>query len=239
MNKIQFETIDSTNSYLKRNYLKYDNYTFVSCDYQEKGHGRNGRVWFSDKKESLLFSILIKDKVLISKFNKLSLFSAVCVFELLKEIGVKNISIKWPNDVFVNNKKIAGILLESVSFSNKIEALVIGIGINVNSLRFNSDMLNEPTSIKLETNQDICLEEIKEKIYNKLMFMFENIDKEEKYYLEVIKNNNYLKGKDVCTKINNEDVFVNVFDINDDCSLKVRCDREYSDLYSEEITLKI
>ena len=72
-NKIYFEEIDSTSIYLKKNYKKLDHFTVVFSSMQTKGHGRLGRLWSSNKNENLLFSILIKDKNIINKYETLSL----------------------------------------------------------------------------------------------------------------------------------------------------------------------
>ena len=165
MKTYHFETIDSTSTYLKNNYNNLDDYTFVSADYQTSGHGRYNRRWYCENKKDLMFSVLVKDKELVSKYSFLSLASATVIYDVLKKLSIKNVSIKWPNDVFVNDKKIAGILLESVSFGNGIEALIIGVGINVNSTSFDDNMINTPTSICLELNNEISLNTFREKIY--------------------------------------------------------------------------
>ena len=131
MKELFFETIDSTNTYLKQNYENLDNFTFVRADLQTSGRGRSSRKWLSKKGDNLLFSLLIKDKELINKYKALSINSAYLVLKILEEYGLKNLSLKWPNDIYVNGNKICGILLESVS-KQEIECLIIGIGLNVN-----------------------------------------------------------------------------------------------------------
>ena len=238
MKSIHFKSIDSTSSYLKVNYNKYKNLTFVSTDFQSKGHGRNGREWVSKEKENLLFSILIKDEDLIKKYDCLSLASSVCIYEVLMNLGIENVSIKWPNDVLVNDKKICGILLESVSSGSNIEALVLGVGLNVNSKEF-SNMIIFPTSIQLETNKKISLKTVKKCVYEKFIKMFENIKRNESSYLDTIKNNNYLKNKKVYALIEGKKQFVEVIDINEDNSLKIKSGEEYKNVYSGEITFHV
>lgn len=239
MKKIHFEHINSTSSYLKENYDKYDNLTFVSADYQDKGHGRNNRVWFSEKGKNLLFSVLIKDGDLFSKASDLSLASSVCVYKVLKTIGLENVSIKWPNDVYVNDKKIAGILLESVSYGKGIEALVVGIGINVNDNSFNKDLVDTATSISLEIGNNVDLMSFNEEIYDEFIKTLEEIKLGSKDYLLVVKNNNYLLGKKVYALVNGVKEEVEVVDVNDDNSLKVKLRNEYMNLYSGEVTFHV
>ena len=83
--KAHFEELDSTSTYLKKNYLKYDNMTFISASYQTNGHGRNNRNWHSNPKENLLFSILIKDKN-SQKIIKYDLLKKVLFSELLTKV---------------------------------------------------------------------------------------------------------------------------------------------------------
>ena len=110
---LHFNEIDSTNTYLKNNYLSLDNFTFVSSDYQSNGKGRNDRKWLSDSGENLMFSFLIKDSSLINIAPSLSMMAACEVAKLLEELDIKKVSIKWPNDVLVSDKKICGILLDA------------------------------------------------------------------------------------------------------------------------------
>lgn len=236
MKYYHFQEIDSTSTYLKKNYQKLENFTFVSANYQTKGHGRYNRKWYGECKKDLMFSILIKDKELISKYSYLSLASAAIIYKTLKELDIKNVSIKWPNDVFVNDKKISGILLESVSSDMGIESLIIGVGLNVNSTTFEKEMINNPTSIYLETNKKITLEEIKNSIYNKFSNMFVEIKNNDYSYLQLVRDNNYLKDKMVYAIINNEKTLVKVIDINQDNSLKIDIDGKCINLNSGEIS---
>ena len=121
---LHFDEIDSTNNYLKNSYKLLNNFTFVSADYQSKGKGRNDRVWSSNPKENLMFSFLIKDQNLIKKFSALSIISACLISELLESYQIKDVSIKWPNDVFIKDKKICGILLEGQILEYLVNTIV-------------------------------------------------------------------------------------------------------------------
>ena len=153
MRKIHFKKIDSTNTYLKENYQKLQNFTFVSASYQNKGHGRYNRVWESNKNENLMFSLLIKDKKLISMFSSLSLATSTAILKVLESYKLNNLSIKWPNDVYVKDKKICGILLESISNNTDIDVLVVGVGLNVNQKDFSDEISYKTTSIYKEINK--------------------------------------------------------------------------------------
>ena len=235
---IHFDKIDSTSSYLKCNYNKYDNFTFVSANFQTNGRGRNGRSWINGS-DDLLFSILLKDEKIIQKYNLLSIISSYVIIETLNEYGISNAMYKWPNDVYVNNKKICGILLEGISTSNSINALIIGVGLNVNSDSFSNELTNKATSMYLELNKNININELKQRIYDKFLLVLENIDNCFIDILKKIRTLDYLKDKEVYISYNNEKKKIKVIDVNDDGSLKVILDNKQINIYSGEVTFSI
>ena len=233
-NVVNFEEIDSTSTYLKRTFDKHKDLTVVFASFQSQGHGRMKRVWVSPKGDALLFSILFKDKKVIDNFSSLSLLSAVTIFNFLKDY-VNNVSIKWPNDVYVNGKKICGILLESISYDENISAVILGIGININTLEFPMELKDKATSLYLEKNETFDIEVLKENLLKHLNVMVNNIYNNDKTYLNVIRENNFLKGKTVKAYINNVLEEVDVLDINDDNTLLVKKDEKTYSLSIGEV----
>lgn len=234
MKTIHFETIDSTNTYLKENYEKLDNFTFVSADFQSAGRGRNNRNWKSEKGENLLFSLLIKDKALIDKFSSLSVISA---FSIIKALNPEHLSIKWPNDIYYKDSKLCGILLEAVT-RNEIECLIIGIGLNVNQREFVGEYKRTPTSLYQITNQSQDIRLLKDKIFNQIYSDFMKVKEGYDFYND-IKEYDYLKDRKVYAEINNEVQQIKVLGIDSDYSLKVLKDNETYNLSSGEITFHL
>lgn len=234
MKMIHFETIDSTNTYLKENYEKLDNFTFVSADFQSAGRGRNNRNWKSEKGENLLFSLLIKDKALIDKFSSLSVISA---FSIIKALNLEHLSIKWPNDIYYKDSKLCGILLEAVT-RNEIECLIIGIGLNVNQREFVGEYKRTPTSLYQITNQSQDIRLLKDKIFNQIYSDFMKVKEGYDFYND-IKEYDYLKDRKVYAEINNEVQKIKVLGIDSDYSLKVLKDNETYNLSSGEITFHL
>lgn len=234
MKTIHFETIDSTNTYLKENYEKLDNFTFVSADFQSAGRGRNNRNWKSEKGENLLFSLLIKDKALIDKFSSLSVISA---FSIIKALNLKRLSIKWPNDIYYKDSKLSGILLEAVT-KNEIECLIIGIGLNVNQREFVGEYKRTPTSLYKITNRIYDMSKLKQSIFNQLYSDFMMVKDGYDFY-DDIKEYDYLKDRKVYAEINNEVQQIKVVGIDFDYSLKVLKDNETYNLSSGEITFHL
>lgn len=235
--RIHFSEVDSTNTYLKDNYRIYKNLSFVDASYQSKGKGRLGRAWEANKDESLMFSVLIKDKKLLQNAPKLSLVAGVAVFKYLQQIGLKNVSIKWPNDIYVDGKKICGILLESVSHE-KIDASIIGIGLNVNQETFPEGFYRTPTSIRLETGSTMDLRDVKKDLYKIIKEEILLLKEGKSDYLEVINENSYLKGKDCYCTFKGEKKEIKVLRINDDGSLVGIIDGNEKKIISDEITFE-
>lgn len=234
MKTIHFEAIDSTNTYLKENYEKLDNFTFVSADFQSAGRGRNNRNWKSEKGENLLFSLLIKDKALIDKFSSLSVISA---FSIIKALNLEHLSIKWPNDIYYKDSKLCGILLEAVT-RNEIECLIIGIGLNVNQREFVGEYKRTPTSLYQITNQVQDMRILKDKIFNQLYNDFMKVKEGYDFYND-IKDYDYLKDREVYAEINNEVKQIKVLGIDSDYSLKALKDNKTYNLSSGEVTFHL
>ena len=234
MKTIHFETIDSTNTYLKENYEKLDNFTFVSADFQSAGRGRNNRNWKSEKGENLLFSLLIKDKALIDKFSSLSVISA---FSIIKALNLEHLIIKWPNDIYYKDSKLCGILLEAVT-RNEIECLIIGIGLNVNQREFVGEYKRTPTSLYQITNQTQDMRLLKDKIFNQIYYDFMKVKEGYDSYND-IKEYDYLKDRKVYAEINNEVQQIKVIGIDFDYSLKVLKGNEAYNLSSGEVTFHL
>lgn len=234
MEKIHLSFIDSTNAYLKNNYKELNNYTFVSTDEQSDGRGRNNRQWKSENGKNLLFSLLILDKELIKHYKEISIISAYSIIEELKELGLKDISIKWPNDVFVNDNKICGILLESVT-KNEMECLIVGIGLNVNQIDFNGEYIVEPTSIKKIINKDSDINLLKDRIYQRLIDNLEKLKEGYNFYY-FIKELDYLKNKRVYADINGCTKQVMINGINEDYSLSIYNNDSLENIESGEIS---
>ena len=158
---VKFKQIDSTNNYLKNSYKLLDNFTFVVADYQTNGKGRNDRVWSSEEGKNLMFSFLIKDQDLLKKHNALSIISAIEVAKLLEAYQFKDVSIKWPNDVLIADKKVCGILLEG----QILEYIVVGVGLNVNQKVFPDGLRRPATSLSLEAKKDFNVDEIEKELF--------------------------------------------------------------------------
>lgn len=132
----------STNDYAKK-LLKEDslkNGQVVITDYQSKGRGRSGKYWESERGSNLLLSLVLKpDTLRIDNQYFLNLVFSLGILKTLREMtGKSDFKVKWPNDVYYGDSKIAGILIENFLSGNRIEEAIVGVGLNVNQHSFHS-----------------------------------------------------------------------------------------------------
>ncbi len=156
------ETIGSTNVFLKR--LAQEGAsegTVVIADEQSAGLGRLGREWFSKKGENLLFSVLLRPQLPPSKLFVLTMIFALAGIDAVQDISGLNAMIKWPNDIYIGEKKLGGILAEFSVVQGVVQHLVLGMGLNVNWNPSTERTLLYPTSsIFVESQGKVSREEI-------------------------------------------------------------------------------
>ena len=127
--------------------------TVVLAENQTKGRGRLGRGWVSPKGKGIYASIVLRPKFSLAEVAKLTLLTAVALSEAIEKTTGLTPQIKWPNDLLIGNKKVAGILTEMNADMDRVRFIIVGIGINVNTP---SNSLPEvATSLKIETGQTI------------------------------------------------------------------------------------
>lgn len=145
-----FETIDSTQSEIYRRInSKIENGETVIANLQTNGNGTHGRKWYTDEGGSIAFSMYIETNCNIKKLDGITIEIAKIILEIFKEKYNIELSIKEPNDIVYNSKKIGGILTESKMSGEIVKYLVVGIGINTNKTKFNKEIKNIATSIKM------------------------------------------------------------------------------------------
>ncbi len=235
MNK-HFKVIDSTSTYLKRNYLKMKHLTFVDASFQTAGKGRMNRTWFGGH-DSLMFSYLIKENNLMTNFSSLSILTAVSILKVLENLNIEGVYIKWPNDVYIKNKKVAGILLEGVSLNNNLQVLIIGVGLNVNQLSFNDEISSKATSLKLE-GCNIKVGKLKKILYRQIKRDIKAFINGDRSYLQIANNHNYLLNKRVFATISNQKTEILALSINQDNSLLCEINGQKVSINTDEITFQ-
>lgn len=187
---MRYDNLDSTNKHalnlLSKN--KPSEGTVITAWNQGQGRGQIGRTWLSEAGMNLTFSIIFYPKMLTAK-RQFILNQAVTlgVYDYISQY-ISDVKIKWPNDIYVTDRKICGILIQNLLSGSQIQSSVIGIGLNVNQTTFDSTLPN-PTSMGIETNEhfdlDLALEQLCEKIETRyLQVRGLNHDLINKHYLQ-------------------------------------------------------
>ena len=150
---IKLNAITSTNDYLKKRYKsgKVLDGDLVWTENQTSGRGQHNKKWISEPFKSLTLSIYRQFNGLLIKPFKLNAVVCLGIIYALKKLSIPGLSIKWPNDILSENKKIGGILIENFFNKRKIKASVIGVGLNLNQEKF--EKLPKATSLKIITGE--------------------------------------------------------------------------------------
>lgn len=181
MNVIHLGSVDSTNNYLR--YLveqdpNLETYTIVTADSQTQGKGQRGNKWDSEPGMNLHFSMLLRPDLLAAPKARLfdiNVISALAVREALNDrISRSRVFIKWPNDILVEDKKIAGILTENQFSGFALEYSIVGIGVNVNQTDFH-DYPRPATSLAIESEGEVDLLQLSKDIAKGIRKRIDNL----------------------------------------------------------------
>lgn len=157
-----FESLESTNLYALQLLSKSKPIegTAISTFNQTRGRGQIGSKWESEANKNITISFIFYPTFLpINKQFLLNCITSLAVQELITKYIQKPVNVKWPNDIYINNNKVTGILIQN-SLSHKIiNSAVIGIGLNVNQTTFSPELPN-PTSLAMETGKSFNLNEL-------------------------------------------------------------------------------
>ena len=213
MKIIKLDTVVSTNSFLKDLSVSstLENFTAVVTQNQTKGRGQQNNEWLSEPCKNLTFSVFttFKDVKIIHK-KYLNFAISLAIYKVLFDKNLPKISIKWPNDLMVANKKICGILIENTFFGDQIKSTIVGIGLNVNQEKF-PDALRNVTSLKLATLKETDLNVLLHKILVALKTNIKILESKdfhllEKQYLNVL----YKKNIPTMFKTSKDDIFMGI-----------------------------
>ena len=196
-----FKNIENSNDKVKEVLKKNDSSRLaLFCINQKKGRGRKGRVWKS-KVGDLTCSILIKKKLDISEMGRINIIIVSIIINIFEDLGLNNVKFKWPNDILINKKKIAGILIETSVSNNIVTQFIIGIGVNIKSRP--NDLKYSSTSL-LENKLNIKAHNLFFNIIKRLYFFIENYKNIEFLYL----------SKKLSSRFFNKKSLINVYNGN-------------------------
>lgn len=156
-----FKKIDSTNTYAEKIANNPgENGTLIITDIQTNGIGTKGRRWYTGEANNIAMSIILKPQCKIDNLKGITVKIARCIRKAVQNLYNIELEIKEPNDLILNNKKICGILTKISTIGEKINYLIIGIGLNVNEEDFNEETIKIATSLKKEFNKEFSREDI-------------------------------------------------------------------------------
>lgn len=173
MKILKLENIDSTNNYaaklLENN--KISETTLIYTLSQTKGRGQSTNSWHSEDNKNLLLSLILFPDYVFEQHFELSMIISIAVINYLNKKNI-NAKIKWPNDIYVDNHKIAGILIENTIFGNKIKHTIVGIGLNLNQTSFPIEIPN-PISLKNINSINYNIDHEVKYLANSILFDFD------------------------------------------------------------------
>ncbi|MEM5565256.1 biotin--[acetyl-CoA-carboxylase] ligase [Psychroserpens sp. AS72] len=181
MHIIKLNAIDSTNTFLRQlsSEKKVANYTVVVAESQLKGRGQMGTSWDSQSGKNLIASVFVDVSFLIIDYSFwISMATSLALSNALKDFQIRNVKVKWPNDILADQKKVSGILIENVIKNNALQATIIGFGLNINQVHF--DNLPSATSMLNVSGAHNNIDNVLVKVIEYL-----------KFYMKLLKNKQF------------------------------------------------
>lgn len=195
---IWLDSVDSTNTEAKRRLEKIIRTTVIATKEQTAGRGQRGNTWKTEAARNLTFSLVMKfgnDAMSEIPVPCQFVISEAITLGIADYLGTKSInaSIKWPNDIYIGNRKICGILIENSVRDGHLSSCIAGIGLNVNQTEFPDDIPN-PVSMKIASGREYVLETELEKLVNHISARIDEIyaspENLEKDYLQLLYRKN-------------------------------------------------
>lgn len=234
------EEIDSTNTFLISKTCPYKtNGTVVLAEQQTHGRGRKDRIWYSAPESNLTFSVLInKDKIILNNSSFINFAASLAIAIAIENLYQLKTDLKWPNDVLINGKKTSGILIESSSLANKIEKVILGIGINVNQNSFQGTFNYPPTSIRIELGRNVERERLLAEILNNLEILLDKLKHNKNVILEDWKSRCRMIGERISIVDNNVEKFGVLYDLDEEGFLILKTKEGLEKIHFGDVTLR-
>ena len=232
------ESVDSTNDYAKKKAKELvDGSVIISLE-QVKGKGRRGRSFHSGKGDGIYLSIILKPGFEPAKAPFITSIAGAALVNTFNKFNIQT-KVKWPNDVLINGKKVAGILTEMSADMEFIEYIVLGVGINVSGLEFPNELKNIATSLKLEGYDVKKLNIIWQFVYEFELLYNLYLNENTSEVVNILRNNSSVIGKQINVHYMNEIESAIAVDINNQGALIIKTQEgEVKELSSGEISIR-
>ena len=232
-----FQSIDSTNNFAKKLLIDHaSDGTLIVANQQSAGRGRQGHQFYSPANTGLYMTILLKPDGFLSEFLSITLAAGIACCQAIEEVCQMNCQIKWVNDLFIGKKKIGGILTEATSDfeSQKIDSILVGIGINCKSSQFPSELKEIAGSLnqdQLNRNQ-LCAS-----IYQHFMYWKDHL--QDPNLIDEYKKRSLLIGKKIIFVENHEKKEGLAYDFNPQGNLIIKKENgQFVTIQSGEVSIK-
>jgi BirA family transcriptional regulator, biotin operon repressor / biotin---[acetyl-CoA-carboxylase] ligase len=242
-NIIHFDSIESTNSKAKQLADKGEAHgTVVISEEQTKGRGRLGRSWTSPKYKGVFMSIILRPGLSPVDAAKLTQTAAAAVVKATNALGIST-CVKWPNDIVLNHKKVCGILTEMNAELTRINYVVVGLGINVNTeeFEFGEDIKDIATSLKIQTKTSVNRKELVAGILNNFEHLYTRFidDNDIEASINICRENSAIIGKKIMIINREKNTEATAINIDDEGRLLVEyTDGKQESLISGEISIR-
>ena len=238
-NVLHFETIDSTNDYAKKIGNELRDGSVIISEEQTKGKGRLGRVWESKAGEGIWMSIILKPNIIPNKAPFITLIAGASIVKALNILGV-DAKIKWPNDITINNKKLSGILTELSAEIERVNYIVVGIGMNVKDTDFEEELKDKATSLYKENYNVSRIDIVKEILCQFEKLYLDYIEKDDKKeVLDICRQYSAIINKEIYVLKNDQKELVDCIGINEEGNLIIKNkDGNLEEIMSGEVSIR-
>ena len=229
---VTYDVTDSTNTRAIELAKTVDGNILVAAEAQTNGKGRQGKSFYSPAKSGIYFSIIIHPEGELTDVVFVTSAVAVAVAKTIEEMTDLDPKIKWVNDIYVNGKKVCGILVQSIVKNSRVDGLCIGIGVNISTTEFPDDVGTRAGSLGEEIDRNIFVAKVTEK-----MIAFA-ADIENRTYLDYYRKKSCVIGRQIEYYENNVEHFATAIGIDDNANLIVSENGKTKNLSSGEITVR-
>tara|TARA_B100001996_G_scaffold328097_1_gene275230 strand:- start:3443 stop:4207 length:765 start_codon:yes stop_codon:yes gene_type:complete len=230
--------VSSTNDYLKYKYINDSTPVVIMTNNQRSPRGRRGSSWVDYHRHSLSFTLCLKLEGGINEYKDLSYVIGISILEIFKEFNMKNLKLKWPNDIMINNNKVCGVLIENNIINENLFFSAIGIGFNISIPNNLLSLINENVA-----NLDIDSDDLEVLIPKLIQHIITNISLLKNHgfvlFKEKFNNHMYAKNKNVVVKNNSHEIIGKLFGINEDGCLEIHTKHGVEKINTLDYSLRV
>ncbi len=226
-----FDTVTSTNDVAKELCKESEECILVVADGQTNGRGRQGKSFFSPNGSGLYFSMVFSTDSPAFEFTGVTCAVAVACTRAIEKLTDLNVKIKWVNDIYIESKKVCGILVQSVSENGIVKKLIVGVGINISTVDFPNEIKDIAVSLGKEIDRNVLAAEIANNISE---LIFSNPEE----YIGEYKEKSNVIGKEITYFKDNISHNAQAVDIDEKGGLVVLENGKKITLTSGEITVR-